>query len=37
MLEGGHKSAKIGLAMGVTIGYDATKFGKNTHRYAQLD
>ena len=31
MLEGGRKSAKYGLAMGVTIGGDAAKSGKNTH------
>ena len=27
----GHKSTKTGLAMGVTIGGDTTKSGKNTH------
>ena len=31
MLEGGQKSTKIGLAMGVKIGGDATKSGKNTN------
>ena len=31
MLEGGRKSAKIGLEMEVTIGGDAAKSGKNTH------
>ena len=30
MLEGGHESTKIGRAMGVTIGVDAGKSGKNT-------
>ena len=29
MLEGGHKIAKIGLAMGVTNGGAAAKSGKN--------
>ena len=31
LLEGGRKYTKIGLAMGVTIGGDAHKSGKNTH------
>ena len=31
VLEGGHKIAKIGLAMGVAIGGAAAKSGKNTH------
>ena len=31
VLEGGHKSTKFGLAMGVTIGGDAEKSDKNTH------
>ena len=31
MLEGGHKSTKIGLEMGVTIGGDDAKSGNNTH------
>ena len=31
VLEGGRKSTKIGLAMGLTIGGDAAKSGKNTH------
>ena len=31
VLEGGRKSAQIGLAMGVTIGCDAAKSVKNTH------
>ena len=31
VLEGGSKSTKIGLAMGLTIGGDAAKSGKNTH------
>ena len=30
-MEGDHKSTKNGLAIGVTIGYDAAKSGKNTH------
>ena len=29
--EGGHKSANIGLAMGVAIGGAAAKSGKNTN------
>ena len=31
VLEGGRKSAKNGLAMGVTIGGDAEKSGRNTN------
>ena len=31
VLEGGRKSTKIGLAIGVKIGGDAAKNGKNTH------
>ena len=31
VLEGGWKSTKNGLAMGVTIGGDAAKSVKNTH------
>ena len=31
MLEGGRKYTKNGLAMGLTIGGDAAKSGKNTH------
>ena len=31
VLEGGGKSTKNGLAMGVTIGDDAAKIGKSTH------
>ena len=31
MLEGGRKSTKIGLAMGMKIGGDTTKIGNNTH------
>ena len=31
VLEGGRKSARIGLAMGVTMGGDAAKSGHNTH------
>ena len=31
VFEGGHKSTKIELAVGVTIGGDAEKSGKNTH------
>ena len=31
MLEGEHKYTKNGLAMGVTIGGDASKSGKNAH------
>ena len=31
MLKGGRKSIKIGLAMGMTIGGDVEKSGKNTH------
>ena len=31
MLERGRKSTKIGLVMGVIIGGDAEKSGKNTH------
>ena len=30
MFKEGHKSTKFGLAMGVTIGGDAVKSGKNT-------
>ena len=30
-LEGDHKSTKIGLAMGVIIGGDDAKNGKNNH------
>ena len=30
MLGGGHKYTKIGLAMGVKIGFDVEKSGKNT-------
>ena len=31
VFEGGHKSTKIELTVGVTIGGDAAKSGKNTH------
>ena len=31
MLDGGHKSTTIGLAMGLTIGIDADKRDNNTH------
>ena len=31
MLEGEHKSTKIGLAMGAIIGSDAAKSGKKNH------
>ena len=31
MLEGDHKSIKIGLEMGVTLGGDSAMFFKNTH------
>ena len=31
VLEGGHKSTKNGLAMGVTISCGASKSGKDTH------
>ena len=31
VLEGGRKSTKIGLSIGVTIGGDATKICKNTN------
>ena len=31
LLEGVRKSTKIGLAMGVKIGGDSAKSGKNTH------
>ena len=31
VLEGGHKSTKNGIAMGVKIGGDAAKSVKNTH------
>ena len=31
VLEGGRKSTKNGIAMGVTIGGDAEKSGRNTH------
>ena len=31
MLEGGHKSTKIGLEMEVTIEVDAEEIGNNTH------
>ena len=33
VLEGGRKSTKNGLVMGVTIGGDAAKSGKNTHLF----
>ena len=36
MLEGGHKISKIEPAMGVTIGGDAVKIGKNTHLLVML-
>ena len=31
VLKGGHKSTKVGLTMGVTIGSDDSKSVKNTH------
>ena len=36
MLEGGHKSTKNELSMGVTIGGDAEKSGKKNHLLVRM-